>query len=325
MKNTTHVINCQAIVPEDLAEKRLDQILSQLFPAYSRTRLQQWIHDKRVLVDNELKRPRDKIKPGAKITIVANLHEAIDWEAENLPLDIIFEDDALLVINKPAGLVVHPGAGNRHKTLVNALLHHLPALKKLPRAGIIQRLDKDTSGLLIIPKILNAHTQLVKQLQARTMKREYTAIIQGLLIAGGSINAPIGRHPKLRKKMAVTENHGKPAVSHYRVIERFNHHTLINVKLETGRTHQIRVHMAHIHHPLVGDKTYSGRFHLPKKASPLLIHCLHHFSRQALHAHCLGITHPISLKPMEWHSPLPEDMKQLIHCLRKDKFEKLNA
>jgi 23S rRNA pseudouridine1911/1915/1917 synthase len=321
MKNTAQVINCQAIVPEHLAEKRLDQILSQLFPAYSRTRLQQWIRHQQVWVDDELKRPRDKIRAGAKITILASLNEEVSWEAEELPLDIIYEDEALLVVNKPAGLVVHPAVGNANKTLVNALLHYLPELKKLPRAGIIHRLDKDTSGLLIIPKILNAYTSLVKQLQTRTMKREYIAVIQGLLIAGGTINAPIGRHPRLRKKMAVTELlSGKPAVSHYRVMERFNHHTLIKVNLETGRTHQIRVHMTHIHHPLVGDKTYSGRFHLPKKASELLINCLRQFPRQALHAQRLGIIHPITLQPMEWQSPLPEDMQQLISCLREDKL-----
>lgn len=320
MKNTAQVVNCQAIVPEHLAEKRLDQILSQLFPAYSRTRLQQWIRHRQVWVDNAFKRPRDKIKAGAKITILVNLNEEVSWEAENLPLDIVYEDETILVINKSAGLVVHPGAGNAHKTLVNALLHYLPELKNLPRAGIIHRLDKDTSGLLIIPKTLNAYTKLVKQLQTRTMKREYIAVIQGLLIAGGTINAPIGRHPRLRKKMAVTKlSNGKPAVSHYRVIERFNHHTLIKVKLETGRTHQIRVHMAHIHHPLLGDKTYVGRFHLPKKASYLLLNCIRQFSRQALHAQCLGIIHPISLQPMEWQSPLPEDMKELINCLREDK------
>lgn len=321
MKNTAQVINCQAIVPVHLAEKRLDQILSQLFPAFSRTRLQQWIRSQQVWVDNELKQPRDKIKAGAKIIILANLNEEVSWEAEALPLDIVYEDEALLVVNKPAGLVVHPAAGNTHKTLVNALLHYFPELKKLPRAGIIHRLDKDTSGLLVIPKILSAYTKLIKQLQTRTMKREYIAVIQGLLIAGGTINAPIGRHPRLRKKMAVTElASGKPAVSHYRVIERFNHHTLIKVNLETGRTHQIRVHMAHIHHPLLGDKTYTGRFHLPKKASDMLINCLRQFPRQALHAQCLGIIHPISLKPMEWQSPLPEDMNGLINCLREDKL-----
>ncbi len=309
-------------MPEHLAEKRLDQILSQLFPAFSRTRLQQWIRSQQVWVDNELKRPRDKIKAGAKITILTSLKQEVSWEAEALPLDIIYEDEALLVVNKPAGLVVHPAVGNTHKTLVNALLYYLPELKKLPRAGIIHRLDKDTSGLLVIPKILSAYTKLTKQLQTRTIKREYIAVIQGLLIAGGTISAPIGRHPRLRKKMAVTElSSGKPAVSHYRVIERFNHHTLIKVKLETGRTHQIRVHMAHIHHPLLGDKTYAGRrFHLPKKASNQLINCLRQFPRQALHAQCLGIIHPISLKPMEWRSSLPEDMKDLINCLREDKL-----
>lgn len=321
MKNTAQVINCQAIVPKHLAEMRLDQILSQLFPSFSRTRLQQWIRCQQVRVDDEFKRPRDKIKAGAKITIFATLNEEVSWEAEELPLDIIYEDEVLLVVNKPAGLVVHPAVGNTHKTLVNALLHYLPELKNLPRAGIIHRLDKDTSGLLIIPKTLNAYTQLVKQLQARTMKREYLAITQGLLIAGGTIDAPIGRHPRLRKKMAVTELlSGKPAVSHYRIIERFNHHTLIKVKLETGRTHQIRVHMAHIHHPLVGDKTYSGRSHLPKKASELLVKCLRQFPRQALHAQCLGIIHPNTLQFMEWYSPLPQDMDQLISCLREDKL-----
>ena len=193
--------------------------MSQLFPAYSRTRLQQWIRCQQVRVDDEFKRPRDKIKAGAKITILARLNEEVSWEAEELPLDVIYEDEALLVVNKPAGLVVHPAAGNTHKTLVNALLHYFPELKKLPRGGIIHRLDKDTSGLLIIPKTLNAYTKLVKQLQTRTMKREYIAVIQGRLIAGGTINAPIGRHPKLRKKMAVTELlNGKPAVSHYRLL-----------------------------------------------------------------------------------------------------------
>lgn len=320
MKNTAQVINCQAIVPEHLAGKRLDQILSQLFPAYSRTRLQHWIRERQVWVDEELKQPRDKIKAGAKITISASLTEEVSWEAQEIPLEITYEDEALLVVNKPAGLVVHPAVGNPNKTLVNALLHYLPALKKLPRAGIIHRLDKDTSGLLIVPKTLSAHTELVKQLQTRTMKREYVAIIQGLLISGGTINAAIGRHPRLRKKMAVTESlSGKQAISHYRVIERFSHHTLIKVKLETGRTHQIRVHMAHIHHSLVGDKTYASRFHLPKKASPALIKCLRQFPRQALHAQCLGIIHPITLQPMEWESPLPEDMQKLILCLREDK------
>jgi 23S rRNA pseudouridine1911/1915/1917 synthase len=318
MKNTAQTVNCQVIVPEHLAEKRLDQILSALFPAYSRSRLQSWIRSQQVLVDQQIKRPRDKIKAGALITITAILPEETKWEAQAIPLDIIYEDESLLVVNKPAGLVTHPAVGNPDKTLLNALLHHCPQLKQLPRAGIIHRLDKDTSGLLVIPKTLNAHTQLVKQLQARTIQRNYYAIVQGVLIAGGTINAPIGRHPKLRKKMAVNPLSGKHAVSHYRVIERFSHHTLIKVQLETGRTHQIRVHMAHIHHPLVGDKTYRGRPQLPKKASAELISCLRQFHRQALHAEHLKLIHPLSQQIIEWQAPLPEDMNRLINCLRED-------
>ncbi|BBB15672.1 pseudouridine synthase [Candidatus Rickettsiella viridis] len=319
MKNTTQTVNYQVIVPEHLAEKRLDQILSALFPAYSRSRLQSWIRSQQILVDQQIKRPRDKIKAGALITIAATLPEETKWEAQSIPLDIVYEDETLLVVNKPAGLVTHPAVGNPDKTLLNALLHHCPPLKQLPRAGIIHRLDKDTSGLLVIPKTLNAHTQLVKQLQARTIQRDYYAVVEGVLISGGTVNAPIGRHPKLRKKMAVNTFSGKEAVSHYRVIERFAHHTLIKVQLETGRTHQIRVHMAHIHHPLVGDKTYRGRLQLPKKAGPELISCLRQFSRQALHAEHLKLIHPLSQEVIEWQAPLPEDMIKLINCLREDK------
>lgn len=319
MKNTAQTINCQVIVPEHLAEKRLDQILSVLFPTYSRSRLQSWVRSQQILVDQKLKRPRDKIKAGALITISATLPQETKWEAQAIPLDIIYEDEALLIINKPAGLVVHPAAGNPDKTLLNALLHHCPQLKQLPRAGIIHRLDKDTSGLLVVPKTLDAHTELVRQLQARTIQRDYYAVVQGVLISGKTVNAPIGRHPKLRKKMAVNEISGKEAISHYRVEERFAHHTWIKVQLETGRTHQIRVHMAHIHHPLVGDKTYRGRPQLPKKATETLISCLRQFQRQALHAYHLKLIHPVTQKAIEWEAPLPEDMKDLINCLREDK------
>lgn len=319
MKNTAQTINCQVIVPAHLAEKRLDQILSILLPIYSRSRLQSWIRNQQILVDQQWKRPRDKIKAGALITLSATLPEEAKWEAQALPLNIIYEDNTLLVINKPAGLVVHPAAGNPDSTLLNALLHHCPQLKQLPRAGIIHRLDKDTSGLLVIPKTLNAHTELVRQLQMRTIQRDYYAIVQGVLIAGSTINAPIGRHPKLRKKMAVNELRGKEAISHYRIKERFPHHTWIKVQLETGRTHQIRVHMAHIHHPLVGDKTYRGRLQLPKKASEALIYCLRQFHRQALHAYHLKLIHPVTQQTIDWEAPLPEDMKILINCLREDK------
>jgi 23S rRNA pseudouridine1911/1915/1917 synthase len=318
MKNTAQTINCQVIVPDHLAGKRLDQILSALFPAYSRARLQNWIRSQQILVDQAIKQPKDKIKAGALITLAATLQEETKWEAQPLPLNIIYEDEALLVINKPAGLVVHPAAGNPDKTLLNALLHYCPQLKQLPRAGIIHRLDKDTSGLLVVPKTLTAHTQLVKQLQARTIQRNYYAVVQGVLISGGTINAPIGRHAKLRKKMAVNEFSGKQAISHYRVVERFSHHTLVKVQLETGRTHQIRVHMAHIHHPIVGDKTYRGRLQLPKKASEALRNCLRQFPRQALHAAHLKLIHPTTQKSIEWEESLPEDIKALIQCLRED-------
>ncbi|MDQ8040049.1 MAG: 23S rRNA pseudouridine(1911/1915/1917) synthase RluD [Rickettsiella sp.] len=319
MKNTAQTINCQVIVPEHLAEKRLDQILSALFPEYSRSRLQRWIRNQQILVDQQLKRPRDKIKAGALITISAILPEETKWEAQKLPLKIIYEDKALLVINKPAGLVVHPAVGNPNNTLLNALLHHCSQLKQLPRAGIIHRLDKDTTGLLVVPKNLDAHTNLVRQLQARTIQRDYYAVVQGVLISGKTVNAPIGRHPRLRKKMAVNELSGKEAISHFRVLERFSHHTWIKVQLETGRTHQIRVHMAHINHPLVGDKTYRGRLHLPKKASEVLINCLRQFPRQALHAYHLKLIHPVTQMAVEWEAPLPDDLKILISCLREDK------
>jgi 23S rRNA pseudouridine1911/1915/1917 synthase len=318
MKNTAQIIHCQVVVPEYLAEKRFDQILSELFPQYSRSRLQNWIRHQQILVNQQHKRPRDKIKAGALITITASLPKAVRWEAQDIPLHIIYEDESLLVINKPAGLVVHPAAGNPDKTLLNALLYHLPQLKQLPRAGIIHRLDKDTSGLLVIAKTLHAHTQLVQQLQARTMQRNYYAVVQGILISGGTIHAPIGRHSKLRKKMAVNPLSGKPAISHYRVVARFSQHTLIKIQLETGRTHQIRVHMAHIHHPLVGDKTYGGRLQLPKNAGEPLKNCLRQFSRQALHAEHLKLIHPITQQIMEWQAPLPEDMQTLIQCLREN-------
>jgi len=318
MKNTAQTINCQVIVPEHLTGKRLDHILSELFPVYSRTCLQNWIRSQQVSVDQQYKRPRDKIKAGAVIIISATIPEETKWAAQPIPLDIIYEDETLLVINKPSGLVVHPAVGNPDKTLLNALLHHLPQLKQLPRAGIIHRLDKDTSGLLVVPKTLNAHTQLVKQLHARNIQRSYYAVVQGVLISGGTINAPIGRHPRLRKKMAVNEISGKQAITHYRVVERFLHHTLIKAQLETGRTHQIRVHMTHVHHPLIGDKIYGGRLQLPKKASESLISCLRQFQRQALHAEHLKLIHPATLQAIEWTAPLPEDMRVLIHCLREN-------
>ena len=237
-----------------------------------------------------------------------------ECEAEAIPLDIIYEDDALLIVNKPAGLVVHPAAGNWSGTLQNALLNHHPALDTLPRAGIVHRIDKETSGLLMVAKTLQAHHSLIKQLQDRSVHREYLAITKGRIIAGGTIDEPIGRHPTDRKRFAVRMT-GKPAVTHYRVVERFSRHTLIRVKLETGRTHQIRVHMAYIHFPLVGDPIYGGRFQMPPDCSERLEQELRNFKRQALHAEKLGIMHPVTGEYCEWEQPMPEDMSRLLAAL----------
>ena len=234
-----------------------------------------------------------------------------------MPLEILYEDSALIVLNKPPGLVVHPGAGNREGTLVNALLHHAPELANVPRAGVVHRLDKDTSGLLVVARTLAAHTHLVAQLQARTVKREYFAIVAGVMTAGGTIEAPVGRHPSERTRMAVVVG-GREAVTHYRVLERFRGHTYVRVNLETGRTHQIRVHMAHLHYPLVGDPTYGGRLRLPADSSSTLREALRHFKRQALHAGVLGLIHPESGAALQWDAPLPADMQQLLEALRSD-------
>lgn len=325
MKNPEHTINLSATIPDHLAGKRLDQALAVLFAQYSRARLQTWIRNKEVLVDNQVKRPRDPVHSGEIISIIADLPPAGTWQAQAINLNLVYEDESLLVINKPIGLVVHPAAGNPDCTLLNALLYHCPDLVQLPRAGIIHRLDKDTSGLLVVAKTLIAHTELVKQLQARSIQREYEAVVNGILISGNTIDEPIGRHRIQRKKMAVIES-GKPAVTHYRVLERFRAHTHLKVLLETGRTHQIRVHMAHIHHPLIGDSLYGGRLLLPKGAGPELIETLRHFKHQALHAKRLGFIHPITAQYIEWLAPLPADMQQLLDVLRRDnRDEKTNA
>jgi len=316
-------IQLEAVVPVALAGKRLDQTLAILFPDYSRARLQNWIKQELVSVDGQAKKSRDKVLGGEKLKITAQLPNQEQWEAQEIPLDIIYEDEALLVINKPIGLVVHPAVGNPDNTLVNALLNHAPELAQLPRAGIVHRLDKDTSGLLVIAKTLSAHTHLVKQLQARTVKREYQAIVSGALIAGGTIDAPIGRHPVQRQKMAVLD-FGKPAITHYRISERFPAYTRLKIRLETGRTHQIRVHMAHIHHPIVGDLTYGGRLQLPKQASEKLQQTLREFKHQALHAQRLGLIHPVTNEYQEWHSALPADMQHLLTVLREDAAQEYN-
>ena len=302
-------------VPFECAGKRLDQVLVTLFSEYSRNKLQTWIKAKRVTVNGEQIKAKDRLEGGEAIILDAEEEVLTNYLPEDIPLDIIYEDDDILIINKPAGLVMHPGAGNWTGTLQNGLLHYLPHAASVPRSGIVHRLDKDTSGVLMVAKTLSAHHDLVEQLQARTVHREYLAITIGRMTGGGTVDEPIGRHPTERKKYTVRENEGRDAVTHYRVLERFLRNTLIQVKLETGRTHQIRVHMAHLRMPLVGDPMYSGRFQMPKDCSPALETVLRTFKRQALHAEKLGIIHPTTGEYCEWQRPVPDDMQQLLEAL----------
>ncbi len=314
---TIEIRHLHAQIEPEQAGQRLDQAMAKLFPDYSRSRLQQWVKQGLVTVDGQTCRPRDKVQGGEQIKLEARLEEQVECSPQSIPLDLIFEDEHLLVINKPAGLVVHPAVGNRDGTLQNALLNHDPNLIQLPRAGIVHRLDKETSGLLVVARTLMAHKILVEQLQAREVKREYRAVAKGVLVAGGTVDAPIGRHPVNRVKQAVVPG-GKAAITHYRVLERFAHHSYLRVNLETGRTHQIRVHMAHIHHALVGDPVYGGRLQMPAGASPELQNALRKFRRQALHARRLGLKHPASGEWQEWEVPVPQDMAELLEVLRAD-------
>ncbi len=308
-------------VPDQMCGKRLDQVVAELLPDYSRSRLQGWIKSGELRVDGVLRKPKDKLIGGEQLSLCATLEEQGDWQAQAIELDVVFEDEHILVINKPANLVVHPGAGNADGTLLNALLHHCPDQVTLPRAGIVHRLDKDTTGLMVVAKSIAAHTDLVAQLQDRTVSREYEAVTQGVMTGGGCVEGNIGRHPRQRTKMAVRDFGGKEAVTHYRVLQRFANHTHIRVKLETGRTHQIRVHMAHIGYPLVGDGVYAGRFKIPKGASRDLLAMLKAFPRQALHAANLGLMHPVTGEYMEWDAPLPEDFVELLLALARDYSE----
>ena len=311
-------IRQQARVPEELEGARLDQVAAQLFPDYSRSRLQSWIKKGQLCADGQVLRPRDKVTAGVVLQLDAELEQETAWQPQAIDLDILFEDDSILVLNKPAGLVVHPAAGHADGTLVNALLAHAPELSQLPRAGIVHRLDMETSGIMVVARTLAAHHHLVAQLQARTVKREYCAVCIGAMTGGGTIEAAIGRHPRHRKKMAVLAVGGKPAVTHYRVTERFAHHTRVTVTLETGRTHQIRVHMAHRHYPLVGDPVYGGRPRIPAGASDQLITALRAFQRQALHAQALGLVHPRSGDTLKFDCPLPEDLLNLLSVLQRE-------
>ena len=300
-------------IPANFAGVRLDQALAQLLPDWSRSRLQTWIREKRISVDGREAIPRQKVWGGEKIEVNPS-HCSIEtsYAAEAISLDIVYEDDELIVINKPAGLVVHPGSGNWQGTMLNALLHHAAQLTAIPRAGIVHRLDKDTSGLLVVAKTLEAQTSLVRQLQKHTVKRDYLALVLGQVAAGGWVDAPVGRHPVQRTKMAVIAS-GKEARTHYRIQEKFDESTLLQCSLETGRTHQIRVHMHSIGHPLLGDPVYGGK---PKKSILETIRLIG-FSRQALHAQRLELTHPRSGTRMNWEAPLPEDMESLLLMLRQ--------
>ena len=307
------------IIPQDLGGLRLDQALQRLLPEHSRSRLQAWIKEGLVTVDGASSIAKNKVWGGEQILVqVQEKPEAIAFKAQDIPLNIVFEDDHILVINKPAGMVVHPAAGNWEGTLLNAILHHVPHAKDLPRAGIVHRLDKDTSGLLVVAKTLEAQTSLVRQLQARTVKREYRTIVWGQIWRNGKIDQPIGRHSHSRTKMAINRM-GKPAVTHYEVLERFGVHTYLRCNLETGRTHQIRVHMQFLKAPIVGDPVYGYRGIVPLRLmTETLQDAVLNFKRQALHAIKLGLIHPASHQPMEWQIELAEDMKGLLEAMRHE-------
>ncbi|MFV7772009.1 MULTISPECIES: 23S rRNA pseudouridine(1911/1915/1917) synthase RluD [Shewanella] len=314
----TQEINLKSEITATQTGQRLDQTLAELFPDYSRTRIKEWIQAGAVYVDGMVQtKPREKVLEGQEIEIEATLQEETKAEAQAIDLDIVYEDDHILVINKQAGLVVHPGAGNSDGTLMNALLHHCPEIDLVPRAGIVHRLDKDTTGLMVVAKTVEAQTHLVAALQAREITREYEAIVSGTMTAGGVVDEPIARHPTKRTHMAVHHS-GRPSVTHYRVAEKFRAHTRLRLRLETGRTHQIRVHMAHIGHILVGDPVYGGRPRPPKKATPELTEVLNNFKRQALHAVRLELAHPFTCEIMSWQAPIPEDMVALTRALRED-------
>jgi len=312
------IIQQHDIVPESCLGKRLDQSIALMFPDYSRSRLKEWILDGKVQVNGEVQtRAREKMYGGEIIDINASVEAEIRFIAQDIPLTIVYEDDDILVINKPAGLVVHPGAGNPDGTVLNALLHYCPQLDVVPRAGIVHRLDKDTTGLMVVAKTIAAQTNLVDALQRREITREYEAIASGTMTAGGIVDQPIGRHSTKRTHMAVSFV-GRPSVTHYRVLEKYRLHTRLRLRLETGRTHQIRVHMAHITHPLVGDPVYGGRPRPPRNSTPQLLECLRGFKRQALHAAMLSLFHPITGIEMTWHAEIPDDLLNLEALLRED-------
>ncbi|SDY63842.1 23S rRNA pseudouridine1911/1915/1917 synthase [Lysobacter sp. yr284] len=306
-----------ATVPDAAAGRRFDAVLAELFPDYSRSRLAAWIKSGDARLNGREVRPRDPVQGGEAVELNVVLDTQTHAVAEDIALDVLYEDAEVIVLDKPAGLVVHPGAGNPAGTLVNALLHHDPSLAALPRAGIVHRLDKDTSGVMVVARTLPAHTSLVEQLSAREVHRQYLAVVVGALVSGGTANAAIDRHPRDRLRMAVRED-GREAVTHFRLRERFRAHTLLECRLETGRTHQIRVHMQHLKHPIVGDPLYGGPLKLPKGASDSLVETLRGFKRQALHAETLEFVHPASGEPVRCTAPVPADLLNLVAELRED-------
>lgn len=318
--NSKNVDLLEARIPIQSHGMRLDQVVAELFPDYSRNRLATWIKEGRLTVDGKTMKPRDKALASAHVVLEVADEPVIDWQPQTLPLDVIFEDEHMLVVNKPAGMVVHPAAGHTDGTLVNALLGYAPELDTLPRGGIVHRLDKETSGIMFVARSALAHKSLVAQLSERTVSRTYCAVCTGALTGGGKIDAPIDRHPTARTKMAVVAD-GKPAVTHYRIAHRFKHYTQLQVNLETGRTHQIRVHMAHRKWPLIGDPVYAGRQRIPAGASEALITALRNFPRQALHAQALEFEHPATGDWMEFETELPDDLVELLEVLdSEDRF-----
>jgi len=314
-------ITLSAEVPPEQMGQRLDQTLAELFPEYSRSRLKTWIEADLVKLNDRITNiPREKVLGGEKIEITVEVEDETRFEPENIPLNIVYEDDDIIVINKPKDLVVHPGAGNPNGTVLNALLYHYPPIAEVPRAGIVHRLDKDTTGLMVVAKTIPAQTKLVRDLQKRKITREYEAVASGIMTKGGTVDQPMARHATKRTLMAGHPK-GKHAVTHYRIMENYRNYTRLRLRLETGRTHQIRVHMAHIAHPLLGDQTYGGRPRPPKNASEDFMEVLRNFKRQALHAVMLRLAHPITGKMMEWYAPLPDDFVELLNALKADYLE----
>ena len=302
------------VIPDRLIGQRIDSALATMLPDYSRSKITAWVKKGDALLNNKTFKPKEKVLGGEVVAISIKQEKTNQWQGEDIAIDVVYEDNDIIVVNKPVGLVTHPGAGNWTGTLANALLYFDPSLAKLDRAGIVHRLDKNTSGLMVVARSELAQKNLSEQLQIHAVSREYSAIVYGHMISGGTVDAPIGRDPKDRIKQAVIET-GKDAITHYRVIDRFAHHTHVKCILETGRTHQIRVHMSYIDHPLIADSMYGGKIRFPKKADEKLKQALKGFNRQALHAKKLTLSHPITGEQMSWKAPLPQDMQDLLKVL----------